>query len=110
MQVLLNMAKKLYVGGLPYSTTDVELKEAFSKVGTVVSANVISDKMTGRSRGFGFVEMEDADADKAVETMNGQELGGRKITVNEARPMGDRPPRRNFDRGGNRGGGDRMSF
>ena len=104
------MAKKLYVGGLPYNTTDAELKDAFSKAGTVVSANVISDKMTGRSRGFGFVEMEDADADKAVEMFNGQELGGRKITVNEARPMGDRPPRRDFNRGGSSRGGDRMSF
>ena len=65
------MAKKLYVGNLSYGTTADSLKAAFSKVGTVVSANVISDKMTGRSRGFGFVEMEDADAEKAVSSMHG---------------------------------------
>lgn len=110
------MAKKLYIGGLPYSTTNDELKEAFSAAGSVISANVIIDKMTGRSRGFGFVEMEDADAQKAIDMFNGNELGGRKILVNEARPMADRPPRRDFNRGGNGGGsrggggGDRMSF
>lgn len=100
------MAKKLYVGGLSYSTTDDGLKEAFAQLGTVSSANVIIDKMTGRSRGFGFVEMEnDAEADAAIEKMNGQELDGRKITVNEARPMGERSerPRRNF-------GGPRRDF
>jgi len=98
------MAKKLYIGGLPYSTTNDELKAAFEKAGEVLSASVIVDKMTGRSRGFGFVEMNDGDADKAVETMNGTELGGRKLIVNEARPMAERPPRRNnFD-------GDRQSF
>ena len=103
------MAKKLYIGGLPYSTTNDELKAGFQAAGNVISANVIIDKMTGRSRGFGFVEMEDADAEKAIAMFNGQEFGGRKITVNEARPMGDRPPRRDFNRGGDRGG-DRMSF
>ena len=93
------MAKKLYVGGLSYNTTDDGLKDAFAQIGAVSSAKVITDRMTGRSRGFGFVEMEsDADADKAVETWNGKELDGRRLTVNEARPMADRPPRREFSR------------
>ena len=97
------MAKKLYIGGLPYTTTEDNLKEAFSKIGAVESANVIIDKMTGRSRGFGFVTMpNDEEADKAIETMNGTDLGGRTITVNEARPLADRPPRRDNFRG-NRG-------
>lgn len=104
------MAKKLYVGGLSYSTTEDSLREAFSQVGAVESAAIIMDKMTGRSRGFGFVEMtNDEDAEKAIEMWNGKELDGRKLTVNEARPMGDRPPRRTggggFNRGGNGGGG-----
>ena len=99
------MAKKLYVGGLPYSTTDVELKEAFSKAGTVVSAVVIVDKMSGRSKGFGFVEMSsDEEAQKGVELMNGKDFGGRTLTVNEARPMEERP-RRDFRGGGNDRGG-----
>jgi len=92
------MAKKLYVGGLSYSTTDEGLKDAFAQVGEVSSAKVITDRMTGRSRGFGFVEMnDDAEADKAVADMNGKELDGRRLTVNEARPMADRPPRREFN-------------
>ena len=89
------MAKRLYVGGLPYSTTDDDLKDAFSQAGTVTSANVVIDKMTNRSRGFGFVEMSsDEEAQTAVETLNGKDLGGRSITVNEARPLSERPPRR----------------
>ncbi|MCK5059780.1 MAG: RNA-binding protein [Candidatus Pacebacteria bacterium] len=81
------MGKRLYVGGLPYSTTTDELKEAFSKAGAVESADIITDKMTGRSRGFGFVTMvEDADGSKAVEMLDGSDLGGRHLTVNEARP------------------------
>lgn len=102
------MAKKLYVGNLSYSTTDASLKDAFSKAGVVVSANVITDKMTGRSRGFGFVEMEDAE--KGIEMWNGKDLDGRNVTVNEARPMAERPaggPRRSF--GGDRGG-ERRSY
>ena len=88
------MAKKLYVGGLPYNTTDDELRDAFSQAGTVESASVVTDKMSGRSRGFGFVEMtNDEDAQKAIEMWNGKEFGGRNLTVNEARPMGDRPVR-----------------
>jgi cold-inducible RNA-binding protein len=103
------MAKKLYVGNLAYGTTADGLKDAFSKAGSVVSANVITDKMTGRSRGFGFVEMEDADAEKAVTMMHGTDLDGRTLTVNEARPMTDKPPRRSGGFGGDRGG-DRRSF
>lgn len=93
--------KRLYVGGLPYATTDNELVEYFSQAGTVNSANVIVDKMTGRSRGFGFVEMaDDAEADKAIEMFNGKEFGGRTLIVNEARPMTERSerPRREFNR------------
>ena len=98
------MAKKLYVGGLPYSTTDNELKDAFSQAGAVSSAIVIMDKMTGRSKGFGFVEFaSDEDAQKAIDTFNGKDFGGRSITVNEARPMEDRP--RRDSRGGGGGGG-----
>jgi RNA recognition motif-containing protein len=97
------MAKKLYVGGLPYATTDTELKEAFSQAGAVESAVIIMDKMSGRSKGFGFVEMSsDEEAQKAIEMMNGKDFGGRTLTVNEARPMEDRP-RRDF-RGGGGGG------
>lgn len=97
------MAKKLYVGGLPYSTTQDELKNEFSKAGAVSSAMVIMDKMTGRSKGFGFVEYEsDEDAAKAIEMFNGQMFGGRSLTVNEARPLEARPPRRD---GGGFGGG-----
>ncbi len=103
------MAKKLYVGGLPYSTTQDELKNEFSKAGAVSSAMVIMDKMTGRSKGFGFVEYEsDDDAAKAIEMFNGQMLGGRNLTVNEARPLEARPPRR--DGGGFGGGRGRDRF
>ena len=102
------MAKKLYVGGLSYDTTEDGLKEAFSKAGTVESAIIITDKMSGRSKGFGFVEMSsEEEAQKAMEMWNGKELDGRTLTVNEARPMEERPPRRDFNRGGGRGfGGD----
>lgn len=88
------MAKKLYVGGLPYSTNEDTLRASFEKAGPVESAVIIMDKMTGRSKGFGFVEMvNDADADKAIEMWNGQELEGRRLTVNEARPMQPRQER-----------------
>lgn len=98
------MAKKLYVGGLSYSTAEDALKELFSQAGTVESATIIIDRMSGRSKGFGFVEMSsDEEAQKAIEMFNGKELDGKNITVNEARPMEARPPRRDFDRGG-RGG------
>lgn len=92
------MATKLYVGNLAYTTTSDGLRDAFAQAGTVVSAAVLSDKMSGRSRGFGFVEMEEADAAKAIEMWNGKELDGRRLRVNEARPMTERAPRR-FDRG-----------
>jgi RNA recognition motif-containing protein len=85
---------KLFVGSLPWSTTQDELAEFFSQVGTVVEATVVSDRATGRSRGFGFVEMSsDAEAKKAIEELNGKELGGRPIVVNEAKPRENRSPR-----------------
>ncbi len=95
--------KKLYVGNLPYTTTDADLQDYFSKLGTVLSAKVITDRDSGRSKGFGFVEMEnDAEADKAIAEMNGKDMGGRNLVVNEARPM---QPRDNNRGGGNGGGG-----
>lgn len=100
------MAKKLYVGGLSYNTTEDALKDAFAQAGTVESATIIIDKMSGRSKGFGFVEMStDEEAQKAIEMLNGKELDGRSLTVNEARPMEARPPRRDFNRGGGGGSG-----
>ena len=85
------MQKKLYVGGLPYSTTDDQLREAFAAVGEVTEASVVTDRDTGRSRGFGFVEMAtEGDAQKAIDSLNGTDLGGRNITVNEAKPREDR--------------------
>ena len=82
------MAKKLYVGGVPYSSTDADLKAHFEQCGPVASATIIMDKMTGRSKGFGFVEMEnDADAMTAIEKFNNQDFQGRKLTVSEARPQ-----------------------
>ena len=102
------MAKKLYVGNLSYSTNDASLKAAFAALGEVESASVITDKMTGRSRGFGFVSMvNDDEALKAIESMNGTDLDGRKLTVNEAKPLAERPARRSFDRGSDRMGGNR---
>lgn len=99
------MAKKLYVGGLPYSTTEDALKEYFTQAGSVDTATIIIDKMSGRSKGFGFVEMSsDEDAQKAIEQFNGVEFEGRKLTVNEARPMEPRAPRQGGFGGGNRGG------
>lgn len=94
------MAKKLYVGGLPYSTTEDALRDAFSQAGAVESATIITDKMSGRSRGFGFVEMSsDEDAQKAIEMFDGKDFEGRKLTVNEARPMESRPREGGFRRG-----------
>ncbi len=99
------MPKKLYVGGIPYSTSNDGLKDAFAQVGEVTSATIIMDKMTGRSKGFGFVEFaNDADADAAIAKWNGAELDGRKLTVNEARPMEPRAPRTGGFGGGDRGG------
>jgi cold-inducible RNA-binding protein len=97
------MANKLYIGNLSYSTTGEELQQQFSQAGAVVEAVVMMDKMTGRSRGFGFVTMaSDEDAQKAIEMFNGKDFGGRAIVVNEARPMEQRAPR--SDRGGFGGG------
>ena len=98
------MAKKLYVGGLSYDTTEATLKDTFAAVGAVDTAVIIKDKMTGRSKGFGFVEMAtEEEAKKAIETLNGKELDGRTLTVNEAKPMEPRAPRT----GGGFGGGNR---
>lgn len=107
------MAKRLYVGGLSWNTTDDSLGAAFAQAGNVVSAKVIVDKFSGRSKGFGFVEMSsDEEAQNAIEMWNNKELDGRTIMVNEARPMEDRPPRRNFGGDNNRGGfgGGRSRF
>ena len=101
------MGSKLYVGGLPYSVTGDRLQEIFAEHGTVESASVVSDKFTGQSRGFGFVEMSSSgEAQKAIESLNGTQLDGRTLTVNEAKPMAKRE---GFGGGGggggNRGGG-----
>ena len=97
------MGNKLYVGNLPYSVRDDDLQQAFSQFGSVTSAKVMMERDTGRSKGFGFVEMgSDAEAQAAIAGMNGQPLGGRSLVVNEARPMEARPPRSG---GGGYGGG-----
>jgi RNA recognition motif-containing protein len=104
------MGNKLYVGNLPYSFRDDDLQQAFAAHGTVTSAKVMMERDTGRSKGFGFVEMgSDAEAQAAVEGMNGQSLGGRSLVVNEARPMEARPPRTGGF-GGPRGGGGGGGF
>ena len=119
------MGNKLYVGNLPYQVRDSDLEQAFGQFGSVTSAKVMMERDTGRSKGFGFVEMgSDEEAQAAVNGMNGQSLGGRNLVVNEARPMEPRPPRSGgggfggprgggFGGGGNRGGfggGDRGGF
>ncbi len=104
------MGNKLYVGNLPYSVRDEDLQQAFGEFGTITSAKVMMERDTGRSKGFGFVEMgSDAEAQAAINGMNGQSLGGRSITVNEARPMEARPPRTGGfgGGGGGYGGGGR---
>ncbi len=102
------MAKKLYVGGLSYNTTEATLRDTFAAAGTVETATIIIDKMTNRSKGFGFVEMAtEEEAKKAIETINGTELDGRTLTVNEAKPMEPRAPRTG---GGGFGGGNRGGF
>ncbi len=99
------MATKLYVGNLSFRTTSDDLKEAFSQAGTVESASVIEDRETGRSRGFGFVEMATPEeAAAAIEQFNGKDLGGRNLTVNEAKPKADRGGGGGGGRGGGRGG------
>ena len=100
------MGNKLYVGNLPYSVRDSDLEQAFGQFGAVTSAKVMMERDTGRSKGFGFVEMgSDAEAQAAIEGMNGAPLGGRSLVVNEARPMEPRPPRSGG--GGGYGGGGR---
>jgi len=99
------MAKKLYVGNLAWATTSDSLKSAFAQAGEVISATVMVDKMTGRSRGFGFVEVPDEALDSAISMWNGKDLDGRAIVVNEARPMTDNP-RPSF----NRDSGPRRSY
>jgi len=99
------MATKLFVGNLPYEVNDQSLSDFFSQAGTVVSASVIINKFNNQSKGFGFVEMSsDEEAKNAVETLNGQELSGRKIIVSEARPREERPAGGGFRSGGSRGG------
>lgn len=112
------MTKRLFIGGLPYSVNSQQLNEMFAPLGKVNSSNVITDKFTGNSKGFGFVEFEDdKEADEAVTKMNETEVEGRKITVNIARPLEERGPRSfndrpRFDRGGGRDsrGGGRGGF
>lgn len=91
------MSTKLYVGGIPYTTTESALRDAFAKAGNVTSASIIIDRMTGRSKGFGFVEMSTEDeAQAAINMWNGQDFEGRKLTVNVARPLEPRAPRRSM--------------
>ena len=100
------MGNKLYVGNLPYSVRDEDLQQSFGQFGSVTSAKVMMERDTGRSKGFGFVEMgNDAEAQAAITGMNGQPLGGRSVVVNEARPMEARPPRTGGGFGGGSGGG-----
>ncbi len=104
------MAKNIYVGNLPYETTGEDLVELFQPYGSVISGQVVMDRFSGRSRGFGFVEMaDDHEAQAAIDALNGQPYGGRPLTVNEARPRTDAPPRHSYGGGGgggrNRGGG-----
>ena len=100
------MSNKIYVGGLPFSTTEGQLEEMFAAHGTVESARVITDRFTGQSRGFGFVEMSSGgEAQKAIEALNGTDIEGRALTVNEARPQEKRSGGGGF--GGDRGGGGR---
>lgn len=97
------MGKKLYVGNLPYTVSNAELEQMFTQFGSVTSAQIITDRETGRSKGFGFVEMaNDDEAESAITAMNGSQQGGRALTVNEARPREDRPA---GGRGGYGGGG-----
>ncbi len=98
------METRLYVGGLSYNTTEDQLRAYFAQAGTVTSAQVITDRDTGRSRGFGFVEMDDEEARRAIEELDGSDIGGRKLTVNQAQPRQDRGPRPER-RGGPGGGG-----
>lgn len=100
------MSMKLYVGNLSFQTSSYDLEQLFAGVGTVESASVVEDRETGRSRGFGFVEMASKeDGEKAIEEFNGKEVNGREIKVNEAKPREDRGGRGGYNGGGHRGGG-----
>ncbi len=102
------MGSKIYVGGLPYSTTEAQLNELFAAHGTIESVKIITDKFTGQSRGFGFVEMATSEeANAAIQALNGTQLEGRTLTVNEARPQESRPGRGGGGGGGGFGGGKR---
>jgi len=101
-QLARERAMRIYVGNLPYSVTDDDLRDTFAEFGELASAEVVKDRFSGQSKGFGFVEMpNNSEADQAIKALNDQPLKGRKLTVNEARPRADRPPRR----GGGGGGG-----
>ncbi len=107
------MAKRIYVGGLPYSATEEDLENLFASIGNVKEATIVTDRYTGQAKGFGFVEMEsDSDAESAINSLNGTQMGGRTLTVNEAKPREDRPKGGGYGgggygggRGGNSGGG-----
>jgi RNA recognition motif-containing protein len=88
------MVKSIYVGNLPFTATETDIRDMFEQYGTVHSAKVITDRETGRSRGFGFVEMDDSEAQEAIEATDGKDMGGRPLRVNEARPRAPRQPRR----------------
>ncbi len=100
------MAKKLFVGNLSFQTSEQELNDLFSQVGKVDSVSIITDRMTGRSKGFGFVEMDNEAAETAISKFNGMDLGGRKLTVNEARPL----VKKDFGGGGGGGRGNRDRY
>jgi cold-inducible RNA-binding protein len=107
------MGKRLFVGNMPYSVTEEQLTELFAEHGTVERVNIVSDRMSGRPKGFAFVDMaDDAEAEAAIAALNGYMLGERELVVNEARPMEARPPRDNQGGGswGNRSGGSRGGF
>jgi len=91
--------KSVYVGNLPYATTENELKELFTQFGQVFGARIKTDRDTGRPLGYGFVQMEDADADKAIEALDGKDIGGRNLRVNESRERTDRPPHKDYEHG-----------
>ena len=100
------MATKLFVGNVDFNATENDLQDHFSKAGTVLSANIVQDRMTGKARGFAFVEMSsEEEAQRAVSELNGSEFAGRKLTVNEARPKEERPRSNGGGGGGYRGGG-----
>jgi RNA recognition motif-containing protein len=101
------MAKKIFVGNLSFQTTETDLSDMFSEIGQVESVQIITDRDTGRSKGFGFVQMaDDAAADKAIAQLNGKDVGGRNLTVNEARPM----QKKDFGSRGGGGGGGRRRY